>query len=50
MAQTEAAFTLALQRAPDAAERTACQRFREQRSLPELCRAILNLSEFSYVD
>ena len=49
-AQIEAAFTLALQRAPDAAERAACHRFCEQRSLPELCRAILNLSEFSYVD
>jgi cytochrome c553 len=49
-AQIEAAFTLALQRAPDDTERAACRRFREQRSLPELCRAILNLSEFTYVD
>ena len=50
VAQIEAAFTLALQRPPDDTERAACRTFRTGHSLPELCRAILNLSEFSYVD
>ena len=49
-AQVERGFALALQRAPDAEERAACLRFLAQRSLPELCRAMLNLNEFAYVD
>jgi hypothetical protein len=49
-AQIERAFALALQRAPDDEERRACRRFLAARSLPELCRALLNLNEFAYVD
>jgi hypothetical protein len=49
-AQVERAFALALQRAPDASEHAACVRFCTERSLPELCRALLNLNEFIYVD
>ena len=49
-AQIERAFTLALQRSPDADERASCLRFRTQRTLPELCRALLNLNEFAYRD
>ena len=49
-AQIDRAFALALQRPPDAAERAACLRFHAQRSLPELCRALLNLNEFAYID
>ena len=49
-AQINRAFALALQRAPDADERAACLRFRAARNLPELCRALLNLNEFAYID
>ena len=49
-AQIDRAFALALQRPPDAGERARCLRFRAERSLPELCRALLNLSEFAYRD
>jgi hypothetical protein len=49
-AQIERAFALAFQRAPDAAERESCARFRQQRSLAELCRALLNVNELVYVD
>ena len=49
-AQTDSAFALALQRPPDATERATCLRFHTQRSLPELCRALLNLNEFAYID
>ena len=48
--QVERAFTLALQRPPSERERAACQHLCEQRSLPELCRALLNLNEFIYID
>ncbi len=48
--QVARAFQLALQRLPAAEERTACLRLLEKRSLPELCRALLNLNEFAYVD
>ncbi len=48
--RVERAFLLALQRQPALAERVACEHFLEQRSLPELCRALLNLNEFIYVD
>jgi hypothetical protein len=44
------AFLLALQRQPDAAEFAACELLLSERSLPELCRALLNLNEFVYVD
>ena len=49
-AQIDRAFALALQRPPDADERARCLRFRAERSLPELCRALLNLNEFAYRD
>ena len=48
--RVERAFLLALQRRPASAERVACEHFLAQRSLPELCRALLNLNEFIYVD
>ncbi len=49
-AQISRAFALALQREPLKSERELCERLLEQRSLPELCRALLNLNEFVYVD
>ena len=49
-AQIKSAFSLALQRQPDAAELAACVKLREKRSLLELCRALMNLNEFVYVD
>ncbi len=49
-AQVDLAFALTLQRAPDKNERHACVKLVEQRSLAELCRALLNLNEFVYVD
>jgi len=44
------AYALALQRDPDAEELAGCQEFLASHSLPELCRMVLNLNEFSYVD
>ncbi|MFM7844507.1 MAG: DUF1553 domain-containing protein, partial [Planctomycetota bacterium] len=49
-AQVCVAFKLALQRAPDGAETEACLKLLEERSLAELCRALMNLNEFAYVD
>ena len=49
-AQVERAFALAFQRPPEAAERASCVKFRQQRSLAELCRALLNVNELVYVD
>ena len=49
-AQISRAFALALQREPLKSERELCQRLLQQRSLPELCRALLNLNEFVYLD
>jgi hypothetical protein len=48
--QVKRAFELALQREPDEVESTACQKLLTERSLPELCRALVNLNEFVYVD
>ncbi len=48
--QVKRAFELALQRAPEQAESAACEKLLTERSLPELCRALLNLNEFVYVD
>ena len=48
--EIDRAFALALQRSPDAAERASCMHFRQQRSLAELCRTLLNVNEFVYVD
>ncbi|HUE97572.1 MAG TPA: DUF1553 domain-containing protein, partial [Longimicrobiaceae bacterium] len=44
------AFRLAVQRPPTSVEAEACRSFVEQRSLAELCRVLLNLNEFIYVD
>jgi hypothetical protein len=48
--QIQRAFELALQRAPEELESNACKRLLAKRSLAELCRALLNLNEFVYVD
>lgn len=48
--QVETAFELTLQRKPNSDERRACLALLEQRNLTELCRALLNLNEFIYVD
>jgi hypothetical protein len=44
------AFELALQRRPDDFEATTCSQLLKEHSLAELCRALLNLNEFAYVD
>ena len=49
-AQVRQAFRIALQRDPEPGEREACLRLLERRSLPEVCRALINLNEFAYVD
>lgn len=49
-AQIRQVFQLALQRHPTAEEHQRCVSFLEHRTLPELCRAILNLNEFVYLD
>jgi cytochrome c553 len=49
-AQVRAAFRFALQRAPDARESRACLALLRERSLAEVCRALLNVNEFVYVD
>ena len=49
-AQVREVFRITLQREPRTAERDACLKLLERRSLPELCRAMLNLNEFAYVD
>ncbi len=49
-AQVKQTFRLVLQRAPTREEATACLKLLQQRTLPELCRALLNLNEFVYVD
>ncbi|MFM8468540.1 MAG: DUF1553 domain-containing protein [Limisphaerales bacterium] len=49
-AQVKHAFRLALQRVPTREEAAACTTLLAQRSLPELCRALLNVNEFLYVD
>jgi len=48
--QIERAFELALQRRPAKSELDACLRMAQQRSLAEVCRALLNLNEFIYLD
>ena len=48
--QVERAFELALQRRPDSTELAACERLLTNRGLAQLCRALLNLNEFVYVD
>jgi hypothetical protein len=48
--QVRRAFELALEREPDKLESDACEQLLTKRSLPELCRALLNLNEFVYID
>ncbi|HEY3393804.1 MAG TPA: DUF1553 domain-containing protein, partial [Lacipirellulaceae bacterium] len=48
--QVPRAFELTLQRRPDDFEAKACRRLLTERNLTELCRALLNLNEFAYVD
>jgi len=49
-AQITLAFALAFQRQPTRDERAVCQHLLSQHSLSELCRALLNLNEFAYLD
>jgi hypothetical protein len=49
-AQVSRAFRIALQRPPTPDERDLSLRLVESRSLAELCRALLNLNEFAYLD
>jgi mono/diheme cytochrome c family protein len=48
--QIQRAFELALQRPPDEFELETCETLLSERSLAELCRALMNLNEFVYVD
>jgi mono/diheme cytochrome c family protein len=48
--QVQRAFEIALQREPDPTESAACEQLLVKRSLAELCRALVNLNEFVYVD
>jgi hypothetical protein len=50
VAQVERAFALTVQRRPAREELHACLELAQQRSLAELCRALLNVNEFIYVD
>ncbi|MDX2031530.1 MAG: DUF1553 domain-containing protein [Blastocatellia bacterium] len=49
-AQIERAIALAFDRAPTAAERASFLAFAKAHGLPNLCRALLNLNEFSFTD
>ena len=49
-AQIKRAFTVILQRAPDATEQEACLVLLRDRSLAEVCRVLVNTSEFLVVD
>jgi mono/diheme cytochrome c family protein len=48
--QIERAFILTLQRAPQRDERRACFALVQQRNFTELCRALLNVNEFVFID
>lgn len=48
--QIKLAFALALQRQPTASELQACERLMERAGLIEICRALLNVNEFAYID
>jgi hypothetical protein len=50
MQQVRQAFELALQREPDEAELSACRKLVAEQSLAELCRVLVNLNEFAYVE
>ena len=49
-ARVDAAFQYALQRNPSPGELKACLALLERQSFVELCRALLNLNEFVYID
>lgn len=48
--QVRRVYALALQRTPDADELEVCTDFLHRHGLRELCRSLLNLNEFAYVD
>lgn len=48
--QIEAAFHRALQRDPTPSELTACLHLLERANWTELCRVLLNVNEFAYID
>jgi hypothetical protein len=48
--QIERAFELTLQRGPGREELRACLALVQQRNLTELCRALLNVNEFVFID
>jgi hypothetical protein len=48
--QVQRAFALALQRAPSLEERADCERHLQNRGLTSLCRVLLNLNEFVYLE
>ncbi len=49
-AKVERAFSLILQRPPSRDERRRCATLLHERNLTELCRALLNINEFIYID
>jgi hypothetical protein len=49
-AQVRRAFALCCQRPPNPNELRACLNLLSKRTLPELCRALLNVNEFLYID
>ncbi|HTG45564.1 MAG TPA: DUF1553 domain-containing protein, partial [Verrucomicrobiae bacterium] len=50
IAQINKAYQLAFQRLPDKDESETCLGLLQKRNLKELCRALLNVNEFIYVD
>jgi hypothetical protein len=48
--QIERAFILTLQRPPEKQELNACLDLLQHRSLAEVCRALMNVNEFIYID
>ncbi len=48
--QVRAIFRLALLRAPTMKEQTLAESFLKTRTLPELCRAVMNSNEFAFLD
>lgn len=48
--QVQRAFRLALQRDPEDSEMAVCRKLVRQQGLPSLCRVLINLNAFVYVD
>lgn len=48
--QVERAFQLAIGRGPTAEERESLQAFVREQGLANLCRVLINLNEFAFVD